>query len=226
MIGQRALALAALLACLACSAPPRGYYAPVGAPFGERLTAWHSDLPGSVGFEVRCQGVYQNWSQGHRVRTVHLQFELTQSLGRAVVIPLRDVRVRLAGPDGLVAEPRLAECWSRDARVRRELRVEGWDRVPFDLFFDDERLEDPLPELVRVSWSWNVDGEAKHASCQFQRIAPDDPRHPAQGELGDLAFGYRDGYYLPVEASLGRRALQPSPEMRRHYVFHDPSRWF
>lgn len=226
MIGQRALAsLVVALACAACTTPPRAYYAPVGVEFGQRIAAWRSDLPGSVRFEVRCQGVYQNWAQGHEVRTVHLQMELTQSLGQPVVIPLHDIRVRLSG-GGVTAEPRLAEAWSRDQRARRELRVEGWDRVPFDLFFDDERLEDPLPQLVRVSWSWDVGGQREHASCQFQRIAPDDPRHPGQEALGDLAFGVRDGYYLPVDSSLGRRELQPSPEVRRHYLFHDPSSWF
>jgi hypothetical protein len=66
-----------------------------------------------------------------------------------------------------------------------------------------------------------LDGQAL-----FRRIRDDEPGAPSPEPIADLAFGMRNGYYLPGRLSLGERQLRPSTEERLHYIFHDPGSWW
>jgi hypothetical protein len=80
---------------------------------------------------------------------------------------------------------------------------------------------------VRLRWRYHeLEGETRRADVTFLRIPPGDPTLPGEETSSDKAFGLVDGYYLPGPGNLGRRRLQPSDEMRAHYVFHSPGGWF
>ncbi|MCB9898828.1 MAG: hypothetical protein H6825_12560 [Planctomycetes bacterium] len=221
-----ALALT-LLACAGCAAAERGFYAPVGAAESPSLVHWTEGRPDELVFEVACQGSYLNQVAGRPARTMHVQLEVLRPREGAVTLALDALRLTLQPADGGAPIDLLpSEAWWGDERLERALRIPGWSRRAFDLFFDDPDAESAPPALARLRWTWQAGGDTGYGDCQFRRIPAGGPGQPSLDPLGDAAFGYRDGFYMPIEGDLGPRALQKGVEVREHYVFHDPEGWF
>jgi len=207
--------------------PPRGYYVPAGVPLGPSLVPYHEESDDAL-IDVRCQGAYFDKVDGEQVLTVHLQLDVARPRSGQLVFPRDAFEVDLAAAPG---DPRkvlhLSEAWSKRDLVTGPLVVDPWTRKPFDLFFDaggDD--EGTIPDRVLVRWTAVAGGRELDGQALFRRIRDDEPYAPSPEPIADLAFGMRNGYYLPGKLRLGRRQLRPSDEERMHYVFHDPGGWW
>jgi hypothetical protein len=223
---RRSALTAALLLLAACTAaPPRGWYRPAGAPPVEGPGA-HVEQDAGTQVLARCQGVYQNQVDGRRTATVHVQLEVARTAGSDLVLPRAelavDVRPAGGGPPQALA---LSEAFAGPQREPGDLRVPGWTRRPFDLFFDAPGLLDGgPPDSLLLRWELRADGAATPGQCEFARVPPDDPFSPERLPPADASFGYRSGWYLPG-VRLGERRLRASGEQRLHHLFHEERGW-
>jgi hypothetical protein len=223
--GCWALVLGAALA--GCAAPERGYYAPAGVDLGPSLEAYRESSDDAI-VDLRCQGAYANEVEGDDALTIHLQLDVARPRSGDLRFRREAFVVDLAGAPG---DPRgrlsLSEAWSKRERVDGDLVVPAWTRRPFDLFFDAPDGDDrSIPDRVLVRWTAEEGGRALDGQALFRRIRSGEPHAPSDEPLGDVAFGFRDGYYMPGALRLGPRSLRPSTEERMHYVFHQPSGWW
>ena len=207
--------------------PPRAYYVPAGVPLGPSLVAYREQSDDAV-IDLRCQGAYWNDVDGEEVLTVHLQLDVARPRSGELVFPPEAFEVDLASAPG---DPRpslrLSEAWSKRERIAGPLVVDAWTRRPFDVFFDAGPDDDgTLPDKLLVRWSAQAGGQSLDGQALFRRIRDDEPEAPSDEPIGDLAFGMRNGYYLPGRIRLGERALRPSTEERMHYIFHEPGDWW
>jgi hypothetical protein len=212
----------------ACSlAPPRGYYVPAGEPLGVSLVAYREQSDDAV-IDVRCQGAYFNEVNGEEVLTVHLQLDVARPRSGELSFPQPAFEVDLSSAPG---DPRqalhLSEAWSKRERIAGPLVVSPWTRRPFDLFFDaSPDDEGTIPDKLLVRWTAQAGDQTVDGQALFRRIRDDEPHAPAPEPIADVAFGMRDGYYLPGKIRLGERQLRPSTEERMHYIFHEPGGWW
>jgi hypothetical protein len=212
----------------ACSlAPPRGYYVPAGVALGPSLLAYREQSDDAV-IDVRCQGAYFNEVAGEEVLTVHLQLDVARPRSGELSFPPQAFEIDLSSAPG---DPRgalhLSEAWSKRERLGGPLVVSPWTRRPFDLFFDaSPDDEGTIPDKLLVRWSAQAGGQTLDGQALFRRIRDDEPFAPSPEPIGDVAFGMRNGYYLPGEITLGERQLRPSTEERMHYIFHEPGGWW
>lgn len=212
----------------ACSlAPPRGYYVPAGVPLGKSLLAYREQSDDAV-IDVRCQGAYFNEVDGEEVLTVHLQLDVARPRSGELSFPQQAFEVDLSSAPG---DPRqalhLSEAWSKRERIAGPLVVSPWTRRPFDLFFDaSPDDEGTIPDRLLVRWSAQAGDQTLDGQALFRRIRDDEPNAPSPEPIADVAFGMRDGYYLPGKIRLGDRQLRPSTEERMHYIFHEPGGWW
>ncbi len=220
------LLVLSLLAVGCAAPPPRGYYAPEGAPASDRLS-WYEERGASAHLSLTVQGIYVNDVHGEETQTVHAQLRVTNPRG----LPLTLLRAGWSadlrpGPGLPVVSLPVSEVWTGVELVSGDLRVEAWGRRPFDLFFDRPfDAAEPVPISIRLRWIGTDGAEALVGQCKYARIPPDSPLHPSDVLLSDPSFGLRDGYYMPGDAHLGARRLVPSDEHRLHYPFHRPHSW-
>jgi hypothetical protein len=223
VIMLRGLFAITLLAVGCASQPPREYYGPVGADFGETIGEWsHEDE--QLSFHVRCQGYYLNEVDGRGVCTLHLQLTATCTSGDPLTLPLEllsiDVLGELGRPHQLLP---VSEVWECGRRLDEALVVPGWSRRAVDMFFDAAEFTGGAPELLRLRFGQrDIDGTLKIYECQFFRLAEDDPRRPDGRDLADPGHGYMRGYYLPGWGDLGERRLRSKDELRMFHMFHEP----
>jgi hypothetical protein len=219
--------VAAALAGGGCAlAPERGYYAPEGRPLAVTLVPYREESDDAK-VDLRCQGAYVNRVQGRQVLTVHLQLDVARPRSGELRFAREDLAVDIGMGAG---QPHLrlavSEVWSKREPVPGSLVVVPWGRRSFDLFFDaPDDLAGHVPEDILVRWMALAGGVPVEGQARFVRIPPQDPLAPADETLADMAFGMRDGYYMPGRLSLGERRLQASIEERTHYVFHAPEGW-
>jgi hypothetical protein len=223
----RAAALASLSLAGCTLAPPRGYYVPAGMELGPSLVAYREQSDDAV-IDVRCQGVYVDKVDGEQLLTVHLQLDVARPRSGELRFPQAAFEVDLAAAPG---DPRavlhLSEAWSKREKIMGPLVVSPWTRRPFDLFFDATGDDDgTIPDRLLVRWSAEAGGQTLDGQALFRRIRDDEQYAPSPEPIADLAFGMRNGYYLPGDMRLGARELQPSTEERMHYIFHDPGGWW
>ena len=226
--GTFASLTSASLALAGCTlAPPRGYYVPAGVALGPSLVAYREHSDDAV-IDVRCQGAYVNEVDGEEVLTVHLQLDVARPRSGELAFPQADFEVDLSSAPGDPRESlRLTEAWSKRERVTGPLVVSPWTRRPFDLFFDASSDDDgTIPDRLLVRWRAQAGSQVLDGQALFRRIREDEADAPSEEPIGDVAFGMRNGYYLPGDLALGARELRPSTEERMHYIFHEPRRWW
>lgn len=212
----------------ACSGiPPRGYYAPAGVALGPSLPAYREQSDDAV-IDMRCQGAYVDEVDGNDVLTVHLQLDVARPRSGELLFAPAAFEVDLAGAPGDPRKSlRLSEAWSKREQLEGSLVVEPWTRRSFDLFFDAQSDDDgSIPDRLLVRWTAEADGQMLDGQTLFRRIRDDEPNAPSPEPITDLAFGMRNGYYLPGQLRLGERKLRPSTEERLHYIFHHPGGWW
>ncbi len=217
-----------LLAAGCAHTVERGYYAPVDVPAVGGLGVLRQERDGII-LDVACQGVYLDTVDGVKVRTTHLQLDVTRTRPTQVLFPVDGLRVDFIygpGSDGDDARPNVrldpAEVWTRKSVVHDAVLVNPWSNKSLDVFFDHPDPGLPIPPVVRFRWRADAPDGSTYGDVRFLRILEDDPRHPAPLPSSDKAFGVRDGYYFPGHGDLGVRRLRDSVEARRHYLFHDP----
>jgi len=220
------MALASLSLGACTLAPPRGYYVPAGMELGPSLVAYREQSDDAV-IDVRCQGAYFDEVDGEEVLTVHLQLDVARPRSGDLSFSPEAFEVDLASAPG---DPRaalhLSEAWSKREHIAGPLVVSPWTRRPFDLFFDASGDYETIPDRVLVRWSAQAGGQTLDGQALFRRIRNDEPFAPSPEPIADVAFGMRNGYYMPGAIRLGDRAQRPSTEERMHYIFHEPGGWW
>lgn len=224
------LSLSLLMLVAACATPgDRGYYTPDGVPV-KRVIGNYVERSEAMQLTVRCQGAYENRVQGEKLLTIHVQLLAASQQSGTLILDRDHLKVDLRRSDGqggsrLIRTLEPAEVWARQDLVQGDLKVDGFSRLAFDIFFDTmEGLDEPIPDLVLLHWRGRVGAMAADSQCLFERIDSTDPLVPSDTPVADREFGVRDGYYMPGRLLLGERRLIPSDEQRLHYVFHRAKR--